>query len=99
MHPLRINIIPDRRSALLMAMIWFIATLLASPQLLTTKTMPFNYGNNTYYRCKEVASHVYSSTYSMIIFVITFLLPFFTLVYVYGCIGVKMFKRQIPGIY
>jgi len=97
-HPLRIRKTPDRRSAFLMAMVWLIATLLASPQLWTTKTVPFTYGNNTYYKCKEVASSVYSSTYSLVIFTITFLFPFITLVYVYGYIGIIMFKRQIPGM-
>jgi hypothetical protein len=68
------------------------------PQLINTKTVPFVYGNETYYNCKEVASLVFSSNYSLVIFITTFLLPFFTLVYVYGRIGFKMLKRQIPGI-
>jgi hypothetical protein len=97
MHPLKINLIPDRRCAILMAMVWLLATLLASPQLYTTKTVPFAYGNDTYYNCKEVASRDYSSNYSLVIFIITFLLPFFTLIYVYGKIGFRVFKRKIPG--
>lgn len=79
-------------------MIWLLATALASPQLFLTKTVPFKYGNNSYYKCREVASRVYSTNYSIIIFIITFLLPFFTLLYVYGSIGFKMFRKQIPGI-
>ncbi len=97
MHPLKINSIPDRRCAILMAMVWLLATLLASPQLYATKTESFVYGNHTYYKCNEVASHDYSSNYSLVIFIITFLLPFFTLLYVYGRIGYRVCKRQIPG--
>lgn len=97
MYPLRI--IPNHRCIYLMAIVLLIATILASPQLWTTKTVPFNYGNNTYYKCKEVASRTYSSTYSLVIFIITFLFPFITLVYVYLSIGIKMFKRKIPGIH
>ncbi|CAG2168460.1 unnamed protein product, partial [Oppiella nova] len=97
-HPLRPNMALKYRSAIVLIGIWMLAIGLASPQLWATKTIPFTYDSHTYYKCREVASRVYSTTYSLIIFTITFMFPLITLSFVYGSIGFKMFRKQIPGL-
>uniref|UniRef100_T1K3U4 G-protein coupled receptors family 1 profile domain-containing protein n=1 Tax=Tetranychus urticae TaxID=32264 RepID=T1K3U4_TETUR len=86
------------RGKLTVGLIWFLALTASSTQLIHGKAVEEFSGNETIYICREVwPSPVAERTYTMIIFVITFVLPMIILVYTYTCIAWKMLNHTSPG--
>jgi predicted membrane protein len=78
--------------------IWILSLLTASPLLYYSRAVPFNYSGLALYDCREEwEGELSSKIYTVILFIITFVIPFFTLTFLYGLIGIKTFKRIQPG--
>jgi hypothetical protein len=70
----------------------------ASPLLYYTRAVPFNYSGLALYDCREEwEGELSSKIYTVILFVITFVIPLISLTFLYGSIGIKTFKRIQPG--
>jgi len=70
----------------------------ASPLLYYARAVPFNYSGLALYDCREEwEGELSSRIYTVIIFVITFIIPFTSLSFLYGSIGIKTFKKIQPG--
>jgi hypothetical protein len=70
----------------------------ASPLLYYARAVPFNYSGLALYDCREEwEGELSSKIYTVILFIITFVIPFFTLTSLYGLIGIKTFKKIQPG--
>jgi len=72
--------------------------LISSPLLYYTKAVPFNYSGLALFDCREEwEGELSSKIYTVILFVITFIVPFSSLTFFYGSIGIKTFKNTQPG--
>jgi len=70
----------------------------ASPLLYYARAVPFNYSGLDLYDCREEwEGELSSKIYTVILFVITFIIPFTSLTFLYGSIGIKTFKKIQPG--
>ncbi len=70
----------------------------ASPQLYYAGAVPFNYSGLALYDCKEEwEGELSSMIYTVILFIVTFIIPFISLTFLYGSIGIKTFKNIQPG--
>jgi hypothetical protein len=70
----------------------------SSPLLYYTRAVPFNYSGLALYDCREEwEGELISKIYTVIIFTITFIIPFISLTFLYGSIGIKTFKKVQPG--
>mgnify|MGYP001506411029 CR=1 FL=1 len=85
------------------ASIWAFALLVAAPPLIVSKTQPVIYRNETgLVECTEDWSILYEGGeslgqyYTIAMFVITFVLPVIALIYLYGGIGIIVYKHQLP---
>jgi predicted membrane protein len=68
------------------------------PLLLYARAVPFNYAGIALYDCKEEwEGELSSMIYTMILFIITFVIPFTALTFLYGSIGIKTFRHIQPG--
>lgn len=77
--------------------------LIASPILIATKISPVIYVNETYVECTEdwsfldpTNSHSIGTIYTIIVFVMTFILPVVALTYLYGHIGIIVYRHKFP---
>jgi hypothetical protein len=71
----------------------------ASPRLYYARAVPFNYSGLALYDCREEwEGELSSRIYTVILFTITFIIPFISLTFIYGSIGVKTFKNTRPGV-
>jgi predicted membrane protein len=78
--------------------IWTLSLLTASPLLYYSRAVPFNYSGLALYDCKEEwEGELKSRIYTVMLFVITFILPLISLTFLYGSIGIKTFKKIKPG--
>lgn len=86
------------RGKLTVGLIWFLALSLSSVQIIHSKAVPEYFGNETFYICREIwPSPLAERTYTVAIFLITFILPMIILVYTYTCIAWKMLNHISPG--
>ena len=83
--------------------IWIMSGLIASPILIATKISPVIYVNETYVECTEdwsfldpTNSHSIGTIYTIIVFVMTFILPVVALTYLYGHIGIIVYRHKFP---
>nr|XP_046914637.1 QRFP-like peptide receptor [Dermatophagoides farinae] len=88
---------------LVIAFIWIMSCFVASPILIATKISPVIYVNETYVECTEdwsfldpTNSHSIGTIYTIIVFVMTFILPVVALTYLYGHIGLIVYKHKFP---
>ena len=88
----------DNHTTSIIIVIWICGISIASPQLIQTRAIPFQYGTETYYDCREGWEGQFNSKiYTIINFVVLFILPFILLAFLYGSIGITMMKRISPG--
>jgi hypothetical protein len=82
----------------IICIIWILSLITASPLLYYTRAVPFNYSGLALYDCREEwEGELNSRIYTISIFIITFILPFISLCFLYGSIGIKIFKKIKPG--
>ncbi len=77
--------------------IWIAGIILASTQIVKSRAVPFPYGNETYYDCREVWSVNEGKLYTIAIFIITFAMPAMALIFVYGSVGLTIMRHNPPG--
>ena len=89
--------------------IWILAVVVACPTLFASKISPVSYENSTYVECIEDWSFLnerwsqmlgdsksIGTQYTVVVFVLTFILPVVALTYLYGHIGIIIYKHQLP---
>jgi hypothetical protein len=82
----------------IICIIWILSLTAASPLLYYARAVPFNYSGLALYDCREEwEGELSSRIYTVILFVITFIIPFISLTFLYGSIGIKTFKNIQPG--
>ncbi len=60
--------------------------------------MPLQYGNKSYYDCRELwEGQITSKIYTILLFALMFIIPFLLLAFLYGSIGITMIRRISPG--
>jgi hypothetical protein len=70
----------------------------ASPLLYYARAVPFNYSGLALYDCREEwEGELSSKIYTVILFTINFIIPFISLTFLYGSIGIKTFRNIQPG--
>ncbi|XP_021002527.1 RYamide receptor-like [Parasteatoda tepidariorum] len=96
MYPLSLRWTKSR-GPLIMGFIWISAFGLSSFQLIHGKAEKITYDGEEFYDCTEVWDELDGKIYTMVIFVITFLLPMLILTFTYTSIGLKMWRHTSPG--
>jgi len=82
----------------IICIIWILSLATSSPLLYYARPVHFRYGEIELYDCKEEwEGELSSMIYTMILFIITFIIPFTALTFLYGSIGVKTFRHIQPG--
>jgi hypothetical protein len=82
----------------IICIIWILSLTTASPLLYYSRAVPFNYSGLALYDCREQwEGELSSRIYTVILFFITFIIPFISLNFLYGSIGIKTFKNIQPG--
>ena len=77
--------------------IWLCGIGAGSVQFIYTRVVSFPYGYRTLYDCRENLPEKYAKLYTVFLFVATFGLPLFILVYVYSVIGYRVWRHVAPG--
>ncbi len=78
------------------AFLWLAGICIGSAQLVMTQAVPFQYGLQTMYDCREEWDDYWGRIYTLIIFVATFALPLSILIFVYSTIGYHTWRHVIP---
>ncbi len=82
----------------IICIIWILSLMTASPLLYYARAVPFNYSGLTSYDCREEwEGELSSKIYTVILFTINFIIPFISLTFLYGSIGIKTFRNIQPG--
>ncbi len=82
---------------LLIAFLWFVGVFIGSAQLIMTRAVPFQYGSQIMYDCREEWDDYWGRIYTIVIFIVTFALPLSILIFVYTTIGFHIWRHVIPG--
>lgn len=86
-----------RHKSKVLLTIWVAGAVLSSVQLFQTQAVPFRYGNETLYDCKELWTEEQGKYFTVILLVFTFVLPISTLVFVYASIAIHLIRNTAPG--
>ncbi|XP_054162234.1 RYamide receptor-like [Oppia nitens] len=81
----------------LISLLWLTGMLVGGAQLLYSRAVPFIYGDQLMYDCREVWDDNWGRSYTVIVFVTTFALPLSILVFVYSSIAFHIWRHVIPG--
>ncbi len=88
----------ESHTSYIISIIWILSIMTALPLLYYAKAVPFNYSGLALYDCREEwEGEISSKIYTVILFIITFIIPFISFSFLYGSIGVKTFKKIRPG--
>ncbi len=88
----------ESHATYIISIIWILSLMTASPLLYYARAVPFNYSELALYDCREEwEGELSSRIYTVILFIITFVIPFIALTFLYGSIGIKTFKNIQPG--
>jgi hypothetical protein len=97
-HPLKHCWWRESHTIYIISIIWILSLITSSPLLYYTRAVPFNYSGLALYDCREEwEGELISKIYTVVLFVITFIIPFISLTFLYGSIGIKTFKNIQPG--
>jgi hypothetical protein len=97
-HPLKHCWWRESNTTYVITIIWISSLLSASLLLYYTRALPFNYSGLTLYDCREEwEGELSSRIYSVMLFVISFTIPFISFTFLYGSVGIKTFKKTQPG--
>ncbi|CAG2167446.1 unnamed protein product, partial [Oppiella nova] len=100
-HPLRetSDVVEWLRSNkwFLISILWLGGMGVGAAQLVYSRALPFTYGTDNFYDCREIWDDYWGRTYTIVIFVATFALPLTILVFVYSSIGFHVWRHVIPG--
>jgi predicted membrane protein len=88
----------ETNATYIICIIWILSFITASPLLYYTRAVPFNYSGFALYDCREEwEGELKSKIYTVILFITTFMIPFISLCFLYGSIGIKILKKIKPG--
>ncbi|CAG2111905.1 unnamed protein product, partial [Medioppia subpectinata] len=98
LHPLRQSGFVETRGVYILATIWLFGILVSLPNFIMTHTFTFRYKSQVYLDCREewgegTGGEIYSTT----LFLFTFALPLFALIFIYGSIGYTILTRKPVG--
>lgn len=85
------------RKLLSIVVIWIFGLCAGSVQLLFTKVVPFPFGSQTLYDCRENMPESFAKFYTIFLFLFTFAIPLLILTYVYTTIGYQVWRHVAPG--
>lgn len=72
--------------------------MIASPQLLYSRALRYSYKSEVYHDCRENFSEHAGRTYTIFLFLVTFLIPMVALIFVYSGIGIHLLRNaSAPG--
>ncbi|KAH7637591.1 myokinin receptor-like protein [Dermatophagoides farinae] len=77
--------------------IWITGILFSIIQLMQTRAVPFRYGDEILFDCKELWNQQQGRYYTIFLFILTFGLPISILIFVYASIGIHLWYRKMPG--
>ncbi len=81
----------------MLCIVWIVAIGIALIPYFKTKAVPFQYGNETYYDCRELWSEEGGKNYTLFLFFVTFALPISVLTFVYTSICWYILRHNTPG--
>ncbi len=82
----------------IISIIWINGIAIGSPLLYQARAVPLQYGNKSYYDCRELwKEQITSKIYTTLLFALMFIIPFLLLAFLYGSIGVTLINRISPG--
>jgi hypothetical protein len=88
----------ERHTLTIIAIIWVNGIALGSPLLYEARAVPLQYGDKSYYDCRELwEGQITSKIYTILLFALMFIIPFLLLAFLYGSIGITMIRRISPG--
>lgn len=94
-HPLN-KCFYNKRS--LLATIWIVGIAFATSQLFISKSSPYTLFQYELFECVEVwPKEIYGQIYTIIVFIITFLLPVLIITFTYSKIWYQMMHQVTPG--
>jgi predicted membrane protein len=97
-HPLKHCWWRESHTTYIICIIWTLSLITSSPLLYYTRAVPFNYSGLALYDCREEwEGELISKIYTVILFTISFIIPFISITFLYGSIGIKTFKNTQPG--
>ncbi len=71
---------------------------LGSPHLIKSRAIEFTYRDEKLYDCRDLSEQEFGGrVYTALIFIITFVIPFFALSFLYTSIGLTTFRQKVPG--
>ncbi|CAG2172698.1 unnamed protein product, partial [Oppiella nova] len=98
LHPLRQSGFVETRGVYILAGIWIVGALVSMPNAITTRTSTFKYNSEIYMDCREEWGNGNGGEiYSTALFLFTFALPLFALIFIYGSIGYTILTRKPVG--
>ena len=97
-YPFRPLLWLKRHKIAIIAFIWLLGFMIASPQLLYTRTIEFGYKGQLLYDCRENFTEEGGKTYTIFVFMVTFFIPIMTLIFVYSAIAIHLMRNSsAPG--
>nr|XP_046910431.1 neuropeptide Y receptor type 2-like [Dermatophagoides farinae] len=82
----------------ILAMIWLVGLTFASTQLFVSRVSPYMLSNHKLYECIEVWSEeLHGQIYTVLVFVLTFLIPVMIISLAYSAIWYHMVNHVTPG--
>lgn len=86
------------KKRLFVAIIWMGGLLSASLEYVYSEALPFEYGHQTLYDCRErLPDSGYTRIYTVYLFTVTYALPVAILIFVYSVIGHQIWTHVTPG--
>jgi len=80
-----------------MSTIWISGLGLAMSMFFNSEAIEFQFKNKTYYDCRETWDETDGKTYTIILFIITFVLPIKIIFFVYISMICAVYKRKLNG--
>ncbi len=97
-YPLKICWWCESHTTYIISFTWILSVITASPLLYYARAVPFNYSGLALYDCREEwEGELSSRIYTVMLFIITFIIPLISFTFLYGSIGIKTFKKTQPG--
>ena len=86
-----------KKKLLGIGLIWLSGFCFGVAELIFSRAVPFQYGEQTMYDCRETFDDYWGRIYTLVIFVVTFAAPVVILIFVYSTIAYHILRHVIPG--
>ncbi len=96
-YPLDSISLLETHTLTIIVIIWINCIALGSPLLNQVWAVRLQYGNKSYYDCRELwERQITSKIYTILFFALMFIIPFLLLAFLNGSIGITIIKRISP---